>query len=97
MQLRAAIPASLDEALTAARELAAAFREGAARRDAERILPGPEVEDMTRRGLYGLTVPAWLGGPDLPAARCSGGPPRTGRTLRRPCSSWAAPAARRPA
>jgi alkylation response protein AidB-like acyl-CoA dehydrogenase len=21
---------------------------------------------MTRRGLYGLTVPAWLGGPDLP-------------------------------
>ena len=63
---RATIPASLDEALAAATELAAAFRDGAARRDAERILPGAEVEEMTRRGLYGLTVPAWLGGPDLP-------------------------------
>ena len=66
VELRAAIPASLDEALATAADLAAAFRDGAARRDAERILPGEEVEDMTRRGLYGLTVPAWLGGPDLP-------------------------------
>ena len=63
---RATIPASLDEALAAATELAAAFRDGAARRDAERILPGAEVEEMTRRGLYALTVPGWLGGPDLP-------------------------------
>jgi SfnB family sulfur acquisition oxidoreductase len=66
MELRAAIPASQDEALAIATELAAAFRDGAARRDAELILPGDEVEEMTRRGLYGLTVPAWLGGPDLP-------------------------------
>jgi SfnB family sulfur acquisition oxidoreductase len=66
MELRAAIPASQDEALATATELAAAFRDGAARRDAELILPGEEVEEMTRRGLYGLTVPAWLGGPDLP-------------------------------
>ena len=65
-ELRAAIPASQDEALATATELAAAFRDGAARRDAELILPGDEVEEMTRRGLYGLTVPAWLGGPDLP-------------------------------
>ena len=65
-ELRAAIPASQDEALAIATELAAAFRDGAARRDAELILPGDEVEEMTRRGLYGLTVPAWLGGPDLP-------------------------------
>jgi len=63
---RATIPASLDEALAAATELAAAFRDGAARRDAERILPGAEVEEMTRRGLYALTVPGWLGGPGLP-------------------------------
>ena len=66
MELRAAIPAGQDEALATATELAAAFRVGAARRDAELILPGEEVEEMTRRGLYGLTVPAWLGGPDLP-------------------------------
>jgi len=66
VELRAAIPASQDEALAIATELAAAFRDGAARRDAELILPGDEVEEMTRRGLYGLTVPAWLGGPDLP-------------------------------
>ena len=66
MELRAAIPASQEEALATATELAAAFRDGAARRDAELILPGDEVEEMTRRGLYGLTVPAWLGGPDLP-------------------------------
>jgi SfnB family sulfur acquisition oxidoreductase len=66
VELRAAIPASQEEALATAIELAAAFRDGAARRDAELILPGDEVEEMTRRGLYGLTVPAWLGGPDLP-------------------------------
>ncbi|HXJ25209.1 MAG TPA: acyl-CoA dehydrogenase family protein, partial [Streptosporangiaceae bacterium] len=66
VELRAAIPASQDEALAIATELAAAFRDGAARRDAELILPGDEVEEMTRRGLYGLTVPAWLGGSDLP-------------------------------
>lgn len=66
VELRAAIPASQEEALATATELAAAFRDGAARRDAELILPGEEVEEMTRRGLYGLTVPAWLGGPDLP-------------------------------
>lgn len=66
VELRAAIPASQEEALATAAELAAAFRDGAARRDAELILPGDEVEEMTRRGLYGLTVPAWLGGPDLP-------------------------------
>ncbi len=66
MEFRAAIPASQEEALATATELAAAFRDGAARRDAELILPGDEVEEMTRRGLYGLTVPAWLGGPDLP-------------------------------
>jgi SfnB family sulfur acquisition oxidoreductase len=66
VEFRAAIPASQEEALATATELAAAFRDGAARRDAELILPGDEVEEMTRRGLYGLTVPAWLGGPDLP-------------------------------
>jgi SfnB family sulfur acquisition oxidoreductase len=66
VELRAAIPASQEEALATATGLAAAFRDGAARRDAELILPGDEVEEMTRRGLYGLTVPAWLGGPDLP-------------------------------
>ena len=66
LELRAAILASQDEALATATELAAVFREGAARRDAELILPGEEVEEMTRRGLYGLTVPGWLGGPDLP-------------------------------
>src|ERR1051326_1242098 len=63
---RAAVPASRDEALATATELAAAFRDGAARPAGERILPGDEVEEMPRRGLYGLTVPGWLGGPGLP-------------------------------
>jgi SfnB family sulfur acquisition oxidoreductase len=63
---RTAVVAGLGDALAVAAELAAVFRDGAARRDAERILPGAEVEELTRRGLYGLTVPGWLGGPDLP-------------------------------
>lgn len=65
-ETRASVVTGLEEALAAATELAAAIREGAARRDAERILPDAEVAEMTRRGLYGLTVPGWLGGPDLP-------------------------------
>ena len=63
---RAAVVTGLADALAVATELAAGLRDEAARRDAERILPTAEVEEMTRRGLYGLTVPAWLGGPDLP-------------------------------
>jgi SfnB family sulfur acquisition oxidoreductase len=54
------------DATRTALELAAEFTEGAAARDADRVLPWREVELLSRRGLYALTVPAWLGGPDLP-------------------------------
>lgn len=50
----------------AARELAAQFLHGAAARDAERALLSREVEQLSRSGIYSLTVPAELGGPDVP-------------------------------
>jgi SfnB family sulfur acquisition oxidoreductase len=54
-----------DDAIRVATELAATFSEDAAARDADRLLPWREVDQLSRRGLYALTVPAWLGGPDL--------------------------------
>ena len=55
-------------AVAVARELSDRFAEGAARRDAERILPVAEVDELAASGLLGLTVPAHLGGADLPVA-----------------------------
>ncbi|MEV0615715.1 SfnB family sulfur acquisition oxidoreductase [Nonomuraea sp. NPDC050404] len=51
-----------EEAIEVARELAAGFAEGAARRDAERILPTAEIEALSESGLLGITVPAGHGG-----------------------------------
>lgn len=51
-----------DEAIEVARELAAGFAEGAARRDAGRVLPEAEVAALSDSGLLGITVPAAHGG-----------------------------------
>ncbi|MEU4313098.1 SfnB family sulfur acquisition oxidoreductase [Nocardia sp. NPDC024068] len=57
---------SADQARTAAARLAAEFAGGAARRDAERELPFAEIGQLTASGLLAVTVPAELGGADLP-------------------------------
>lgn len=55
------------EALAVAVELADAFRAGAARRDAERILPREELARLSASGLLGITVPRAYGGADVSA------------------------------
>lgn len=55
-------------AVTTAREQAVLLAEDAAARDAERRLPGPEVDALAAGGLLGITVPAAHGGPGLPAS-----------------------------
>jgi SfnB family sulfur acquisition oxidoreductase len=55
-----------EEALEVASELAAEFLPGAPARDADRVLPVDEVKLLSQRGLTSLTVPARLGGPDVP-------------------------------
>lgn len=54
--------ASDDEALAAARRLAAEFAPTAARRDRERILPWAELDRWSESGLGGITVPRAHGG-----------------------------------
>ncbi|GHH88602.1 SfnB family sulfur acquisition oxidoreductase [Streptomyces sulfonofaciens] len=54
--------ADASEALAAAAALAEDFRAEAAERDAERRLPGPELERLSASGLLGITVPAEHGG-----------------------------------
>ncbi|MFI1438601.1 SfnB family sulfur acquisition oxidoreductase [Streptomyces fructofermentans] len=53
------------EALAVAAELADDFRPGAARRDAERVLPRAELDRLSAAGLLGVTVPAEHGGADI--------------------------------
>jgi SfnB family sulfur acquisition oxidoreductase len=60
------VVSGLEEAISVASELAGEFLAGAADRDAARRLPVAEIKELSRRGLYSLTVPRWLGGPDLP-------------------------------
>ncbi|MFD4506390.1 SfnB family sulfur acquisition oxidoreductase [Streptomyces sp. NPDC058457] len=55
------------EALAVARDLADAFRAGAAERDAERRLPHAESDQLSASGLLGVTVPAEHGGADVSA------------------------------
>ncbi|MGW0180814.1 SfnB family sulfur acquisition oxidoreductase [Nocardia sp. NPDC003345] len=57
---------SAEQARVAAARLAAEFAGGAARRDAERELPFAEIGQLTASGLLAVTVPAELGGADLP-------------------------------
>ncbi|RNM11682.1 SfnB family sulfur acquisition oxidoreductase [Nocardioides pocheonensis] len=54
-------------ALGTASALGAAFAEGAAARDAERVLPGSELDQLSASGLLAITVPTEHGGADLPA------------------------------
>ncbi|WP_406312873.1 SfnB family sulfur acquisition oxidoreductase [Streptosporangium sp. NBC_01639] len=55
------------EALAVARELAEEFAVEAALRDAERRLPGPELDRLSASGLLGVTVPREYGGADVAA------------------------------
>ncbi|WP_329182223.1 SfnB family sulfur acquisition oxidoreductase [Streptomyces sp. NBC_01477] len=62
---RAEVIADDAEALAVAAALAAEFRVGAARRDAERELPRAELDRLTAAGLLAVTVPAAHGGADV--------------------------------
>ena len=55
------------EALTIVEDLAREFREGAARRDRDRILPAEEIEKLTQAGFFGITVPRRHGGAEVSA------------------------------
>jgi SfnB family sulfur acquisition oxidoreductase len=55
-------------AATTATKLAAGFALTAARRDAERILPSVELDQLSASGLLAVTVPAAFGGAGLPVA-----------------------------
>lgn len=60
--------ADADEALAVAARLAARFATGAAERDALRVLPRAELEELSASGLLGITVPLAHGGADLPTS-----------------------------
>jgi len=49
--------ASDQEALTIARDLAQKFSVAAAERDRERILPRPELDEFSGRGLWAISIP----------------------------------------
>lgn len=57
---------SADEARAVAARMAAEFAPGAAHRDRERELPFAEMDRLAASGLLATTVPAVLGGADLP-------------------------------
>jgi SfnB family sulfur acquisition oxidoreductase len=76
MRLTAAVPcgrpdahivADDAEALAIAAALAAQFAPEAAERDAERRLPGRELDRLSESGLLGITVPRAFGGADVRA------------------------------
>ena len=58
--------ASAEHGRAVAAELAVGFAVGAAQRDATRGLPFAEVEKLAASGLLAVTVPAAIGGADLP-------------------------------
>ncbi|MFI1460912.1 SfnB family sulfur acquisition oxidoreductase [Nocardia carnea] len=58
--------ATAEQGRAVARQLAAEFAAGAAQRDATRELPFAEVDKLAASGLPAVTVPAALGGADLP-------------------------------
>jgi SfnB family sulfur acquisition oxidoreductase len=55
------------EAVAVARDLAEEFAAEAAARDAERRLPGPELDRLSAAGLLAITVPRAYGGADVSA------------------------------
>ncbi|RNL65531.1 SfnB family sulfur acquisition oxidoreductase [Nocardioides marmoriginsengisoli] len=54
------------EAIAVAAELAAGFADGAAERDAGRVLPSYELDELSGSGLLAITVPTRYGGADVP-------------------------------
>lgn len=58
---------SAEDAVRLAGELGARFAEGAAQRDADRIIPVAQVDELSGSGLLAITVPEQYGGADLPA------------------------------
>ncbi|WP_261554898.1 SfnB family sulfur acquisition oxidoreductase [Frankia tisae] len=64
----AAIITSDAQAIAVAQGLADRFRPGAARRDAARLLPFTEVEELSASGLMAITVPRSHGGADVSTA-----------------------------
>ncbi|WP_248840689.1 SfnB family sulfur acquisition oxidoreductase [Frankia sp. AgKG'84/4] len=62
------VPRSDAEAVAVARGIAARFAVGAAARDAGRVLPSDQVEQLSASGLLGVTVPAPFGGVDVSVA-----------------------------
>jgi SfnB family sulfur acquisition oxidoreductase len=57
----------VEDAVLVAAELSAELAEGAAERDARRILPAAQLDALSASGLLGITVPSAYGGADLPA------------------------------
>jgi SfnB family sulfur acquisition oxidoreductase len=55
------------EAVAVAADLAERFAKSAAERDAERVLPAAELDELAESGLLAVTVPAPYGGAELPA------------------------------
>ena len=53
------------EAIAVAERLAAAFRQGAAERDRERIWPVEQLDAFSQSGLWSINVPKEFGGPGL--------------------------------
>ena len=66
MSIEPIVPAHVirtdEEAISVADEVAKIIRKGAIDRDQKRLLPQFEVELLSRRGLYGLSVPKKYGG-----------------------------------
>ncbi|WP_460719990.1 SfnB family sulfur acquisition oxidoreductase [Nocardia heshunensis] len=60
--------ADAEQALAVATRLAARFAAGAAERDAHRLLPRAELDELSASGLLGITVPREFGGAELPTA-----------------------------
>jgi SfnB family sulfur acquisition oxidoreductase len=56
-----------DEAIAVVNRLAAEFRKGALVRDRTGELPAAEIEQLTRSGFYGITVPERFGGANVSA------------------------------
>jgi SfnB family sulfur acquisition oxidoreductase len=65
---RAHVIADAAEAVQIAAELAPAIRAGAAERDAQRILPHEQLDQLSASGLLGVFVPAQFGGADVSVA-----------------------------
>lgn len=57
-----------EQAIEVARELAVSFAEGAAERDAKRLLPHQQLRELSESGLLAIRVPAEFGGAEVASA-----------------------------